>query len=106
MGRKTDSKIMAKFSERVRTDFADAKILLFGSRAKGTALEESDYDVIVISKGFEKIKFFDRISKIYDYWKEQKPLEVFCYTPKEFEEKKKQIGIVKEALKTANTHSI
>lgn len=28
----------------------DARVILFGSRAKGTAKEDSDYDVIVITK--------------------------------------------------------
>jgi len=105
MGGKTDIEVMEGFFKRVKSDFADAQILLFGSRAKGSALEESDFDIIIVSKGFEKMRFFDRAVKIYDYWKEKKPLEAFCYTPKEFEEKRKRIGMVKEAAETGKTIS-
>ena len=88
-------------AEKLRKDFPDAEVVFFGSRAKGNALKESDFDLIVVSKAFEGTNFFKRIEKMYDYWSEPETLEVFCYTPKEFEEKKKEIGLVQEAVQTA-----
>ncbi len=103
MGGKTDSEKVKEFAERLKADFPDAKVFLFGSRAKGNALLESDFDVLVVSKAFEGTNFFRRTEKMYDYWTETAPLEIFCYTPKEFKEKSRQTGTVKEAMKTAVT---
>ncbi len=42
------------------------KILLFGSRIKGTADENSDIDVIAVSNAFATIHFIERRSLILD----------------------------------------
>src|SRR3989344_6197064 len=102
MGGKTDKQIIAAFAHKVKKDFSDARIILFGSRAKGEALEESDYDFIIVSKKFEGTNFFTRMEKMYDYWNERQQLESLCYTPEEFEEKAKLIGIVSEAVATGS----
>jgi len=39
----------------------DARIFLFGSRARGNHLKDSDYDLIVVSSRFEGIPFTKRI---------------------------------------------
>ena len=36
---------------------------------------------------------------MYDYWNLDYPVDFLCYTPEEFEKKKKEISIVKEAVK-------
>ncbi len=100
MERKTNQQVIAKFAKKLRKDFKDAKIIFFGSRAKGSELQNSDYDLVIVSKIFEGIKFFDRTAKVYDYWNEEESLEALCYTPKEFQQKASQIGIVQEANKT------
>jgi hypothetical protein len=77
------------------------KAILFGSRIKGDYLEKSDLDVILISSDFKGIGFTDRINKIYQYfdkWDKNYPLEIICYTPLEFDEKKGRIGLVKDAV--------
>ncbi len=101
MGGKTDREKVGEFSKKVKADYPDAKIIFFGSRARGDALQESDFDLIVVSKVFVKENFFKRTEKMYDYWSERAPLEVFCYTPEEFNRKKNEIGIVKNAVETA-----
>lgn len=98
MGNKESDKLRA-FASNVKKDYPDANILLFGSRARNEFLENSDYDVIVISNGFKGIHFFKRIEKMYDYWAYPENLDIFCYTPQEFEEKKSRIGFVSEALR-------
>ncbi|RDD52832.1 MAG: nucleotidyltransferase [Candidatus Korarchaeota archaeon NZ13-K] len=90
--------------EAIRRHIPDARIILFGSRARGDALKESDIDLIVVSKAFEGVGFTDRATYILKIlWREGAlpPVDVdlLCYTPEEFEEMKKRISIVSEALK-------
>lgn len=98
MGKKPDSKIK-NFVDRVKKKYNLKKALLFGSRARGDNLKNSDYDIILVSPDFKGIFFTQRIAKMYSFWKYY-PLEIepICYTPEEFEKKKKQIGIVKTAV--------
>lgn len=77
-------------------------VVIFGSRVRGDAMKHSDLDVILVSSDFEGIPFPDRASRIlesYDHWQAPYSLEVFCYTPEEFERKSDQIGMVRDALK-------
>ncbi len=43
-----DRKILAEFSERIRRSFPEAKIWAFGSRARGFATWESDFDTCIV----------------------------------------------------------
>ena len=43
-----DKQILSLFSARVRALFPEARIWAFGSRARGTADEESDLDVCIV----------------------------------------------------------
>ena len=90
--------IIRKFKKKIDKKGTD-KIIFFGSRARGSYNKESDFDIIVISDKFNNISLYKRPLEIYLSWEEDYPLEVLCYTPKEFEKKKKQIGIVQEAVK-------
>ena len=99
MERKTNRKVIKNFAEKVRKDFKDAKVILFGSRAGKDYLIESDYDVLVISKKFKGIKFYKRTEKMYEYWNQKELLEAICYTPKEFNKLKGKISVIAEALR-------
>jgi len=99
MGRKKDKKI-EEFIKRLKKKFRIYKVILFGSRAYGEPLKNSDYDLIIVSDDFKNIRFIDRtkiVSKLWKHW--ETPLEALCYTIEEFEEKKKGINIVSEAVK-------
>jgi len=98
VGKKTDKKIES-FAGRIKNNLNIDRIILFGSRAKGTFKKNSDYDFILVSKDFKGEKFTDRISKIYPYWKYNESIEPLCYTPEEFNKLKKQITIVREAVR-------
>ena len=43
-----DKKILAEFSERIRRVLPGAKIWAFGSRARGVATWESDFDTCIV----------------------------------------------------------
>lgn len=87
------------YLKRLGKKFKIEKSILFGSRARGDYLDNSDVDLIVVSKDFLGINFRKRMAEAIEDWNQDLDLEVICYTPKEFEKKKKQIGIVKQAVK-------
>ena len=62
-------------------------------------MEDSDYDIIIVSEKFRNMNFLRRIEKIIEYWDAKVNIDVLPYTPEEFEIKKKEIGIVQEAIK-------
>jgi len=74
------------------------RAFLFGSRARGDYLEESDWDVMIISPEFAGIPFPDRPTMVL----RRIPLrrvELLCYTEEEFQRRVEEIGIVAEAAK-------
>lgn len=83
----------------IQKKFSPKQIILFGSRARGDYLPMSDVDLIVVSEKFRHVNFHDRMVLAYGPWNKPVDLEIFCYTPEEFEKKKKEIGIVREAVK-------
>lgn len=92
-----------KVVEVLKKSIPDARIILFGSRARGGAMKTSDIDLIIVSKIFESMHFTDRASFVLKIlWKNRAlpmvDMDILCYTPDEFEKKKNEIGIVKEAL--------
>ncbi len=98
MGKKRNGEIEA-FVEKLKEKISIEKIIIFGSRARGDYLEDSDVDLIIISKDFRGIPFYERMDKLILLWDSPLDLEALCYTPEEFEKKKKEIGIVSEAVR-------
>ena len=90
--------ILKKHLKFLKKTFNPEKIILFGSRARGDNLEESDFDLIIVSEKFKDIDFRERMIKAYGNWDKKEGLDVICHTPEEFEKKKKQIGIVQKAI--------
>ncbi len=102
MDREPDRQTMMPLASRlkkIKAAFTPEKILLFGSRARGDHLKDSDIDLLVVSKKFEGMPWRERIISVFGDWKEKQMLEPICFTPEEFEERKRQIGIVAQAVK-------
>lgn len=83
---------VVKFMEAAlrRQGFHSSKIILFGSHAKGSATEESDIDIVIISEDFRDKDIFERLKLIKDaeiltIKKFMVPLDVITLTPEEFE---------------------
>ncbi len=93
-----DKKIR-NFAKTLRKHFDIQKIVLFGSRARGDWLKASDYDLVIVSKEFEKMDFLRRPVEVLLKTKTYFATDLLCYTPQEFEKKRKQIGIVSQAIK-------
>jgi predicted nucleotidyltransferase len=88
------------FLTRVEQKFSPERIILFGSRARGDHLQDSDYDIIVVSRHFEDSHFLDRLTMLFELWDYEFGLDILAYTPEEFERKKAELGVVSEAVKT------
>src|SRR5208337_4430173 len=79
------------FEERLRSGNLNiAKIILFGSQAKGKADAESDVDVVLISEDFRNKSIFKRLELIKDaeiatVRKFMLPLDVIMMTLEEFD---------------------
>lgn len=71
--------------------------ILFGSSARGDRLSDSDVDLIVISRDFEKMSFPDRFLILQKSWKSETDLEAFGFTREEFNELKHKSIILQEA---------
>jgi hypothetical protein len=82
----------------IKERFSPEKIILFGSRARGDNLIDSDIDILIISSRFGNMKWRERIMEAFDGWDRKQMLDCLCYTPEEFEEKKKGLGIVRRAF--------
>jgi hypothetical protein len=68
--------------------------ILYGSYACGEERQYSDADLILISPRFEGVRFLDRIPPLYMAWRlVRPPIEPLAYTPDEFEQARKQLGI-------------
>lgn len=78
-----------------------AKIIIFDSRIKGNAKDESDIDVIIISHYFKNIPFLKRMPKLLKLVRFDKHIDFLCYTEEEFEKVKRSSVVVSYALKEA-----
>ncbi|MDI6721388.1 MAG: nucleotidyltransferase domain-containing protein [Candidatus Aenigmarchaeota archaeon] len=75
------------------------KMYLFGSMASGKSHKYSDIDLIVVSKRFRNKGILGRAPQLYMTWDLEYPVDFLCYTPEEFNKLKKQVTIVREAVK-------
>jgi len=101
MAGRPDEQTLALLSEHlsyIKEKFAPEKIILFGSRARGDHLLESDIDILVVSARFEGMNWRERIIEVFGEWDKKQMLEPLCYTPEEFETKRGQAGIVQQAV--------
>ncbi len=75
-------------SFNVRVD----QLILFGSHAVGTAHEDSDIDLVVISSSFSDKSYWERIDILTDaIYKVFAPIEASAFTPDEWKSGKSLI---------------
>lgn len=92
-------KALKGFAEEVSSDIPIDKMYLFGSRAAGKIKRSSDVDLLLVSKEFIGKRRIRRAPALYMKWNLNYPVDFVCLTPKEFREKKNEIGVVQEAVK-------
>jgi len=92
-------KKLEEFGQKLQSELDVKKVILFGSYARGNPTRDSDIDMIVVSPKFRGIPFYKRSRGLRKKFALRVPMDIICLTPKEFEEKKKEISIVAEAVK-------
>lgn len=99
MDKKTPGKEVKAFVRKLRAELHPEKIILFGSRAKGEVWKRSDYDFVIVSSAFEGVHWLDRISRVVQLWDSLSAIDALPYTPKEFEEKRRNSSVVRNAVR-------
>jgi len=99
INKKPVNKEIEGFLNKLKLEFNPEKIILFWGRADGDRWRMSDYNFIIVSSKFEGMHWLKRISKIVRLWDIITDIDVLPYTPKEFDDKKKNSSVVRNALK-------
>ena len=93
---------LQKFKEEVLpqivAEFSPILVLLFGSRVRGTAEEDADIDVVIVSKAFAGIPFVKRMPAVLKNISFEKHIDVICYLPDEFERMKEHSAVLIDDL--------
>ena len=96
--KREDRKIFEKFASRVRATFPDAQLWAFGSRARGNAEWDSDFDVcIVLEKVDERVDQMIRNIAWKVGFEKERVITTVVIERKEFE-----IGPMSESTLVAN----
>lgn len=77
--------------------FEPRKVLVFGSRARGDALQDSDLDLLIVAEAFREIRWLDRPVRVVEDCDIRFGVELLCYTPEEYQRKREELGIVRTA---------
>ena len=99
MVKKTDLEIVKKFKQNLAKIIMIRKLILFGSRANGNPKKWSDFDIVIVSDNFKGKDLMERGKGFHKKWGYKYPVDFLCYTPEEFENLKKKVTIVREAVK-------
>jgi len=101
MGRKKPGikPFLVDFKNAIQKKYGIEKVFLFGSQASGNADDDSDFDFLVVSNRKDKLAL---MKQLYYEWHMvlniDYPVDFLTFTPEEFEKKRKQITIVREAV--------
>jgi predicted nucleotidyltransferase len=87
----------------LRGRLAPLRVIAFGSRVRGDALSTSDLDLILVSPWFASVPFLRRAATVLELLDYPGGLEMLCYTPEEFDERRQELGIVRVALEEGIT---
>lgn len=87
------------FLSRVQERLRPEKVILFGSRATDDHREDSDFDIVVVSKEFRGVPWVKRAPMVIRLWDIPLDLEAICLTPEEFRKRSRGLSIVGEAVR-------
>ena len=90
---------LVRFLKRLKRELGAVEVYIFGSRAYGTPLLESDLDMIVVSEEFGKRDFVENMELLSRMWDGSFSIEMFPYTPEQIEKYAEKKTVISEALK-------
>jgi predicted nucleotidyltransferase len=91
-------RFVARYLPRLKRRYQPELVLVFGSRARGEALAESDLDLVVVSTRFRDVPFLERAARLLADLDLPFAVDLLCYTPEEFARKREELGVVSLAL--------
>ena len=104
MAEDTGSRAVTFFQQRLaEAGMVDARVILFGSHARGSADSDSDIDIAIISSAFRGKDIFERARLTKDAEVQairhfMRPFDVVTLTPEEFEGDSMLAGFVRSAM--------
>jgi predicted nucleotidyltransferase len=90
---------LVRFLKRLKRELGVVEVYIFGSRAYGNPLLESDLDMIVVSEEFGKRSFIENMELLSRMWDGSFTLEMFPYTPEQLRKYAERKTVVSEALR-------
>ena len=94
--------LIKKYVHRLNEVIKVEKLIVFGSRARGDFMEDSDLDLIIISEDFKGKSYLERARLLDDAWRKistaHLKIEAFGYTEEEYEEAKKSSPFVQNLI--------
>lgn len=90
------------YLDKIKETYKPEEIWLWGSRIYGNPHEYSD--IVIVSNEFVRVRFIKRRStflRTIGLLKDRNAevVDALCYTPEEFEQKKKEKDVISEAIK-------
>ena len=82
----------------LRRRLVPLQVVAFGSRVRGDALSTGDLHLVLVSPWFATLPYLRRAVAVLELLDYPAGLEMLCYTPDEFEQKRHELGIVRVAL--------
>jgi len=81
--------------------WSDIDLIIVSKQFKGKGISNrwSDIDLIIVSKQFKGKGLLQRAPPLHLKWNLNYPVDLLCYTPEEFNKLKKQITLVRYAVK-------
>jgi predicted nucleotidyltransferase len=90
---------LVRFLKRLKRELGVVEVYIFGSRAYGNPLLESDLDMIVVSEEFGKRSFIENMELLSRMWDGSFTVEMFPYTPEQLRRYAERKTMVSEALR-------
>ena len=90
---------LARFLKRLKRELGVVEVYIFGSRAYGNQLLESDRDMIVVSEEFGKRSFIENMELLSRMWDGSFTVEMFPYTPEQLRRYAERKTVVSEAMR-------
>ena len=85
--------ILNEAIQRLIEGFHPVKVILFGSQARGAAVERSDIDLIVLCEGFaDRWQLAMEMNRLL--WGLKLPCDILVFTPQEYEQEQQYSGTV------------
>jgi len=76
---------LKKKLEAIRKLYAPQHLIVFGSRATGSATVDSDIDIIVVSEHFRDVRYVKRMGEFLVNIRPDVHVDALCFTPEEFQ---------------------